>query len=76
MLKRGQASREQLAALRPDLDPDNELAVLLWNAMGGQLNWAALPLLCGLHDVADPEAMIERLTVLQHEMGHAPDGAA
>lgn len=75
MLKRGQASRDQLAALRPDLEPDNELAVQLWNAMGGKIDWAALPLLCGLHDVADPEAMIERLKVLQHEMGCAPDGA-
>lgn len=76
MLKRGQATREQLAALRPELDPDNEQAVLLWNCMGGQIAWAALPLLCGLHDVADPEALIARLLVLQDEMGHAADDPA
>ncbi|MCC6824014.1 MAG: hypothetical protein IT579_25140 [Verrucomicrobia subdivision 3 bacterium] len=72
MLKRGQATREQLAELRPDLDPENETAVMLWNAMGGKIDWAALPLLFGLHRVADPETMIERLLVLQDEMGREP----
>lgn len=79
MLKHRQATREQLAALRPELTPDNELAIELWNAMAGQIAWAALPILFGMYRIVDPAAMLDRLRVLQDEAASpepTPGGAA
>ena len=79
MLERQQATREQLLALRPEVSPDNELAIEIWNAMGGQLVWSAVPILFGLFRVTDPLGMLDRLQRLRIELERpeaTPPGAA
>jgi len=41
------------------------LAVRLWNTMGGQIDWAAFPLLVEIHEIDDIEMMIEQLVIIR-----------
>lgn len=39
-----------------------------WNIMGGQIDWAALPVICEMLSVDDPELMITGLVILREAM--------
>jgi hypothetical protein len=45
-----------------------QLAVELWNLMGGEIDWAALPALVALHDVRDVELLLDWLTCLRDQL--------
>jgi hypothetical protein len=43
-------------------------AILLWNAMGGTIDWSALPILSEVYGVADIEATVGHLIVIRDKM--------
>lgn len=47
------------------LAPDAQQVVLAWNLMGGQIDWAALPIVCDLLGEPDPERLIRCLTTVR-----------
>ena len=52
----------------PALDAGATLALRVWKKLGGELNWAALPVLIELYEVEDPEALIDDLTTLRDQL--------
>jgi len=45
--------------------PECELSVKVWNAMGGTIDWNALPILTEIYGVKDIEALIAQLIVMR-----------
>jgi len=39
--------------------------VAIWNACNGAIDWAALPILCEIYGVEDPENLIVQLMVIR-----------
>jgi hypothetical protein len=68
MLAKNQIRPGALKDMRPALDAQNNLAVALWNQMGG-IDWAALPILIVLYDIADLEGLLNRLVVIRDFVG-------
>ncbi|MCP5009050.1 MAG: hypothetical protein GY942_03625 [Aestuariibacter sp.] len=46
------------------------LALSAWNMMGG-LDWQALPVVCDVLGVADPESLINQLVVMRDHHGRS-----
>jgi len=45
-------------------DPEYIIAVKIWND-GGGMNWQALPILCEIYGINDPEPLIRRLLAIR-----------
>jgi hypothetical protein len=52
----------QLRPASPDFT--TALAIRAWNVMGG-IDWAALPIVCELFGVADPDLLIHQLVAIR-----------
>lgn len=50
----------------PELGQAEECARLAWNAMGGRVDWPAVPILIDLYDVIDVEAFLEALFAIRN----------
>ena len=48
-----------------DIPDGGRLAVQVWNEMGGDFQWAALPLLCEIHGIDDLETLITQLIAIR-----------
>jgi len=44
---------------------ENDIPVRIWNTMGGQIDWSALPVLCEVHGVDDVERLIRELIAIR-----------
>ncbi len=42
------------------------LAVRAWNLMGGCIDWSALPIICDLLGVSDPEMLVSQLVLIRN----------
>jgi hypothetical protein len=49
----------------PDIDPDAQMVLNAWLMMGRRIDWAALPVVCDLLAVRDPEALLRGLFALR-----------
>ena len=49
----------------PPLGQAEECARLAWNAMGGRVDWPAVPILIDLYDVTDVETFLEALLAIR-----------
>lgn len=59
----------QSLPIQPEPPPDGAaLAVAAWNLMGG-LVWEALPVVCEILGVDDPELLIRQLVVIRERQG-------
>lgn len=54
------------AEIQPAQSSDTARAIKAWNLMGG-LDWAALPVVCELLGIADPEPLIYQLQALRNQ---------
>lgn len=52
-------------ATPPARDLEAEQIVEAWNLMGGEIAWAALPVVCELLDVENPELLIRGLAQIR-----------
>jgi hypothetical protein len=41
------------------------IAIKSWNLMGGQIEWSALPLLCEVYGIDDPDTHIHALVAIR-----------
>lgn len=48
-----------------EVPDDSAVAVAIWNAGGNELNWSALPVLCEIYGVEDPENLIAQLLYIR-----------
>ena len=55
--------------------PAARAAVLLWNAMGGTVDWAALPVLIELYQVPDIDAAVAHLLLIRDRMAQRMEPA-
>lgn len=67
MLDKRQIVSGALTSLCPVLSTQNQIAVFLWNTMGG-LDLTAFPLLVAIYDIQDPAAMLDRLVVIRDHL--------
>jgi hypothetical protein len=42
------------------------LSIEVWNEMGGDLQWSALPVLCAIHGIEDVESLISQLVAIRN----------
>lgn len=53
------------------------MAVRAWNAMGGVIDWSAVPIFIDLYGVADPEIFVAALCAVRDiQMGRSGNGGA
>lgn len=67
MMEKNQIFSGALNPMRPEVTPENRMALAMWNTMGG-IDWHALPLLVSLYDVQDPEGLLNRLVTIRDFM--------
>lgn len=58
----------QIARLLPPVSPAETFAKAIWNKLGGEMDWNGIALLCELHDVTDPEALIDDLISIRNAL--------
>lgn len=54
----------------PDLDAGGEEALRVWNDMGGEIDYAALPWLLERHGVLDVDALLMRLITIRNTLNN------
>lgn len=60
----------------PDLEDEvGEAALVIWNLMDGEIEWAALPFLAQLHGVDDMELLTLWLTRIRAGLRAQKEGA-
>ena len=57
------------------LPDDAALAVSAWNMMGGEIVWEALPVVCEILGIDDPERLVRRLIVVRDHQREEADGS-
>ena len=58
----------------PDLGDYGTAAVEVWNQMGGDIHWGALPLLASIHALDDMELLVAWLAAIRDEMRARANG--
>lgn len=57
-----------------DIPDGAQLAIQIWNQMGGEMQWTALPFLSDLHGIDDPELLIAQLIAIRDVQGNKYGG--
>lgn len=65
-------SARQLARLRPQVGPREQIALDVWGVMGQRPDWGAYQLLADLHELSDPETLLTDLLTLNALTPPAP----
>ena len=61
---------------QPEQTPDDaQLAIQAWNVMGG-IDWAALPLVCEMFGVDDPEKLVRQLCAIRDHKAKGAERSA
>lgn len=68
MIRAGQLQPGALDHMRPPLTDENRLAIHWHNLMGGEIDWAGVPLLVELHGVLDTDEIIERVALIRDKV--------
>lgn len=50
------------------------MAVMAWNWMDGNMQWEALPIVCDVLGIDDPEQLINDLMTIRKHMRHKQNG--
>jgi hypothetical protein len=52
----------------PPVPREFRLVIRAWNLMGGEIDWAAIPILCPMFGITDVELFVVQLTTLRNHM--------
>jgi hypothetical protein len=54
-------------------DHETGAAIRIWNLMGGEIDWEALPVICEMHGVKDVEILITQLAAIRDHQSKGRD---